>query len=332
MIDGENLEINIENKNNTNNKDKTPSKNKSTQSNSNKNDSLKPKHTTPQCIFNSPNTPASILSFFIITKQGKVILARQFLKISKRELFEFSSLFIRSLDINENLSKNNFQIGDVDKTKLNNKNNHRFVYQTLHTNSFFIVLMTSEKFNLFQSLDVLKLIHRCISDLCHFTSGRNSFIESNAEYNDNDAGIIDKIKLNAYDIIMLVDDIVNPYAGKEETNPVKVNSNLKMDSIDEKAYSLVLKDKEDKARESMIKGMEEIEYLKRQNLYVNNSVSSDVFDKPNNTNTRGRDLEDIDNTGRRMIGLNLKERLIQRLIEQREEEVRMSKSDIIEYY
>ena len=51
-----------------------------------------------------------IISVFAITNKSKVILARQFSMMSKREMLEHSSLFSRYLEKEGSYEKNNFDV------------------------------------------------------------------------------------------------------------------------------------------------------------------------------------------------------------------------------
>ena len=263
--------------------------------NQNKGDKpLKPlnRSTTPDIKFES-----KIINFFITNNKSKLILARQFIHMTKRELFEHCSLFVRNIDKDGNTTKNNFEVDE---------NSYRFIYQTFHISNLYLVLVTKNTFNIFEALDIHKSIHRVISDLCSKVS-----ISGNEE--EKETMIISEIKSIAYDIILSIDDIVNNVSGKEEINLAKIKLNLKMESIDEKHFAIEKREKEDKARDNIVKGMEEIERLKRDHMYVDNSVSSEVIETKNYNRAR--------NTS---SGMNLKELLIQRLTQERQDQIRLS--------
>ena len=180
--------------------------------------------------------------------------------------------------------------------------------------------MTTDNFNIFEGLEILKLIYRFIADICNL----NTISKVGDEKQVHDE-IINKLKIKGIDIILGVDDIVNPIIGKQESNISNVKLNLKMDSEFEKEFSLIQKDKEDKARYNIVKGIEEIEKLKKQNLYVNNSVSSEVNNNQSSNSIEISNKITSNTTPKRSTGLNLRDTLIQRLIEhQRADEARLS--------
>jgi hypothetical protein len=260
---------------------------KALQNTDNQNKPLKFNH---NCIFEP-----RVYSFFIINNKSKLILARQFVRISKRQLLEHSSYFVRKIDLEENKDKNYFDLQD---------NKIRYLYQTLQNNNLYVVLVTSEQFNIFESLQLLKNIHRLVQDICS---------DQNSEEN-----VVNKIKENYIDIIHSVDDLVNMLNGREEALVPKVKSNLKMESVEEKHFIIEQKIKEDKAKEKMITEMEEIERLRRDNMYYDNSVSNEVIEnREKNKITIPRELV-------RMTGMNLKDLLLKRLNNSRGDEIQMS--------
>jgi len=246
-----------------------------------------------------------IINCFVINNKGKIIISRQFKEISKRKLLELSFLFDRNLNIEHNKTKNTFLIKEsfsIDK----NEKKIRFTYQTLHSNNLFLVLTTQDDFNIFESLDIIRIIHRKITEMFLLTS-----------YLEDDI-LVDKIKSNVYDIILCMDDVINSNFGAEEKNVSQLLLNLNMESSEADEFLKEKEIKEKNTREKMIKGIEEIDRLKRENKYVDNSVSSEMFENKNQSNQMIEN-NDFSNEKSNSNGLNLKDRLIQKFIEHREE-------------
>jgi hypothetical protein len=246
--------------------------------------------------------------------------------MTKREMFEHSSLFSRYLEKEENFEKNNFEVSISEYEKSDrNFSGYRYTYQTLQSKSLYLVLVTLNSFNYFEALEILKLIHRCINDLCDLSS-INEGLENDSEM---ESQIVKEIKLKAFEIIMAVDDVVNPVNGKDESNFSKVKLNLKMESIEEKEFTILQKEKENKQRENIVRGLEEIERLKRENKYIENSVSSEEVEQ--RTNIMNSIVSSINTMREEMStpqprgGLNLKDRLIHRIVHQREDFQQMGK-------
>jgi hypothetical protein len=246
-----------------------------------------------------------IISLFITNKNKKVILARPFIKMSKRELLHHIGLFWRFLDQDENSKKNHFDLKDEES-------DFRFVFQTLNTNEIYLVIITRQDFNFFEALDLMRSLHRVISQNLNGLKVEDEIIKC--------------VKSKAFDLFLLIDDIVNPYTGREIYDLQTLTSNLQMESKNEKEFEIVKKGKEEKAREDMIKGMEEIERLKKENKYEDNSISSEKIEMQNNQREM---INNMINETRRSLGMNLKERLVQRLLHNREEEMQLGKNNKI---
>ena len=281
----------------------------------------------------------NIISVMITTNKSKIILARQFTRITKRDLTHLSSMFVRNLDSNKNkennLEKNFF---DVVEEELD----CRFIFQTLKIKNLFLVLVTKSTFNIFTGLELLKMVHRIVNEICNLKDvggwNMNEMLndvevdnEKNIQNNSNFENsifedIIKSIKEKAVDLILAIDDIINPIQGKEESNLSNVKLNLKMDSNNEKVFSIIQKQKEDKARDNIIKGIEEIERMKRENKYVNNAVSSEQIggriDIQNNIIETTPSIGNNNNMNRHISsGMSLKERFIRSYFERTEEQI-----------
>ncbi len=251
--------------------------------------------TTNGLLLNDTKSRVKVYSLFLTSQNKHLILARQFVKMTKRELLHNVGLFWRFLDQGDNSKKNYFDIKDED-------NEIRFIYQTLLVKDIYLVLQTSQEFNFFEAIDLMKTLHRVISQ--------------NLASSEKD--VVSSIKMKAFDLLLLIDDIINPFGGKEISDFSKLTSNLQMESKNEKEFSIIQKEKEERARDGMIKGMEEIERLKRENKYVDNSISNEIVEVQNNQREL---INEMINESRRRTGMNLKERLIQRILHNRDEDV-----------
>ena len=110
-----------------------------------------------------------------------------------------------------------------------------------------------------------------------------------------------------------------------------------MESYLENAHNIIKQEKEAKAQISLVKGIEEINRLKRENKYFDNSISSDLYSKVtevvddltddfqdvglNNQNERSNPEDEIS----RKAGMILKKKLVENLIQIREDSINMSK-------
>lgn len=232
-----------------------------------------------------------LITFFICRDDNKVVLARQFQSMTKQQLFEYSGHFYKNIGYHKD--KSSFEYGECS-----------YVYMIVE--GLYLVLVGNNQSNIFESSSTLKTIYRRICDIC------------------KEGGITeDGVKINAYDIILSVDDITSRY-GADETNYSELVKSSKMESFDEKDYLKAQKEKEDIAKANIVKGVEEIELMKRENRYVGNAVSSEVFFGQKEAEEEVRNLE-REHQARMRAGMNLRDHLIQRLMMRKEEELRMSR-------
>lgn len=109
-----------------------------------------------------------------------------------------------------------------------------------------------------------------------------------------------------------------------------------MESYLENAYKIIKQEKENQAQLSLVTGIEEINRLKRENKYFDNSISSELYSKVtevvddltdnfddvnlNNQNERSNPENEI----ARKAGMILKKKLVENLIQIRENSITMS--------
>lgn len=148
-----------------------------------------------------------------------------------------------------------------------------------------------------------------------------------------------KIKENCFEILLSIDDIVCKEGQLEEStmNLENLKECLKMDSYLENAFNIVKQEKENQAKINLVKGIEEINRLKRENKYFDNSISSDLYNKVSEV------VEDLtesfveenpncqmesrmpENETTKKVGMMLKKKLVENLIQIREDSIKMSK-------
>ena len=187
----------------------------------------------------------TILSTFICNSSSKIILARQFTILSRKEIEEHSLIFNRSLNT------------DKDSTVIETDTN-RYLY--IHFEECYIVLITTKDSNIIEDMEVLKLTYRLISDIC---IGKIS--ESSIVY-------------NAFDIALGLDDIISlgMYDG---VNMFQLKQYLTMDSAEEKEFKRLQKEREIAAAEQLKISMREIEKNRMLNkgVFGSDSVGSDTI-------------------------------------------------------
>ena len=211
----------------------------------------------------SPKFNPKIKTFFISNGENKIILARQFISMTRQELETYHTGFLVNL-----LKKMTKNINIKTSFNLFDKSYGIYYSYKLKSSKIYFVLISEISFNPLELNNCLKTITTFITSL--ITNNIN--VKGNEGKNE-----IDIIKDNAFDIIFAVDDIINPILGNEGISQSKIIQNLKMKSTEEE-YALKLKnEKIEEAHKKLIKGMEEIERLKYENKYIQNGITNETL-------------------------------------------------------
>ena len=91
------------------------------------------------------------MSIVICSKTAKVIFARQFVPMTRRELEEYVVQFSRGIDSCKDIT--HFESDKV-----------RYLFIPIDT--FFLILITSRTSNIIEDTEILKLIYRLVQDVC----------------------------------------------------------------------------------------------------------------------------------------------------------------------
>ena len=211
----------------------------------------------------SPKFNPKIKTFFISNGDNKIILARQFIPMTREELETYHTAFLVGL-----LKKKTKNLNLKTSFNLFDKSYGVYYPYKLTNSKIYFVLISEMNFNPIELSKSLKTITTFITSL--ITNNIN--VKGNEGKNE-----IDIIKDNAFDIIFAVDDIINPILGNEGISQSKIIQNLKMKSTEEE-YALKLKnEKIEEAHKKLIKGMEEIERLKYENKYIQNGITNETL-------------------------------------------------------
>ena len=211
----------------------------------------------------SPKFNPKIKTFFISNGENKIILARQFIPLTREELETYHTAFLVGL-----LKKKTKKINIKTSFNLFDKSYGIYYPYKLSNSKIYFVLISEINFNPIELSKSLKTITTFITSI--ITNNIN--VKGNEGKNE-----IDIIKDNAFDIIFAVDDIINPILGNEGISQSKIIQNLKMKSTEEE-YALKLKnEKIEEAHKKLIKGMEEIERLKYENKYIQNGITNETL-------------------------------------------------------
>ena len=194
----------------------------------------------------------TILSIAVCNSSSKIIFARQFLEMSRKQLEEYIVLFSRRVT------------QEKEVTSFETEKN-RFLY--LFSEPLYLVVITTLDSNVIEDLEVLKLANRLIIDLC----GVGKLVDK-------------EIVMNAWDIALALDDMIS-FGSFEGINMNQVKNLLQMDSAEEKEYRKIQMQREKHANEQLHIQMREIENKKKSNTYFNDAISSEVIQCGSDVNT-----------------------------------------------
>jgi hypothetical protein len=172
----------------------------------------------------------TILSAAIFTKNGRVLLARQFVDISQARIEGLLGAFPK---LRDTVPKSITHI-ETDTV--------RYVYMGVE--EFYLVLITTKAANIVANLDTLQLLSKLIPE---YAGGINELA----------------INRNKFELIFAFDEVVTGGC----TSPQDVRTCTDMDSHEERVQQMVTKSKEKEARLIALKKQKEIEEMKRSGDY-----------------------------------------------------------------
>jgi hypothetical protein len=211
----------------------------------------------------SPKFNPKIKTFFISNGENKIILARQFISMTRQELETYHTGFLVNL-----LKKMTKNINIKTSFNLFDKSYGIYYSYKLKSSKIYFVLISEISFNPLE-------LNNCLKTITTFIT---SIITNNINRKGNEGkNEIDIIKDNAYDIIFAIDDIINPILGNEGISQSKILENIKMKSSEEEYVNKLKKEKIEEAHNKLIKGMEEIERLKYEKKYIQNGITNETL-------------------------------------------------------
>ncbi len=184
------------------------------------------------------------MSIVICSKTAKVIFARQFVPMTRRELEEYVVQFSRGIDSCKDIT--HFESDKV-----------RYLFIPIDT--FFLILITSRTSNIIEDTEILKLIYRLVQDVC---------------------GAVDyeSITQNAFELMMGVDDIVC-LGYRSGANIAQVKQYMQMESLEEKEFKRRKLEQERKVQRDLNEKSKEFDKLRREKKFMTNAISSSNFVK-----------------------------------------------------
>lgn len=182
----------------------------------------------------------TIIAIGILSKEGKILLSRQFVELKRSHVESIFHAFPR-------LIRPNQQHTVVDGEHV------RYLYQMLDS-ALYLVLTSTKTSNIISDIQTLNIISSVLIDIV------NTGIDS------------DNIERFAFELIAAIDEIVSPFLGcRDSSSPSQVLSNLKMDSQAEKIEEMIAKDKEKEAKAKAKEKIKQLEHQKRE--AIRNSIS-----------------------------------------------------------
>ncbi|CAI5715362.1 unnamed protein product [Peronospora farinosa] len=159
-----------------------------------------------------------VLSASLLTRNGKVLVARQFVEITRIRLEGLLAAFPKLLSS-----------GSREHTFIDTES-VRYVYQPLE--SFFVLIITNKTSNIVEDLHTIQLLAKLVPDICAPLS---------------DTSIRDK----QFELIFGFDELITAGGHSENINVQQIRINMEMESHEEKLHNMILESKRAAAKDDM---------------------------------------------------------------------------------
>ncbi|KAI8124112.1 Coatomer subunit delta [Lucilia cuprina] len=169
-----------------------------------------------------------LIAAAVCTKNGKVIISRQFVEMTKARIEGLLAAFPKLMTAGK-------QHTYVETDSV------RYVYQPME--KLYMLLITTKASNILEDLETLRLFSKVIPEYCH-TLEEKEILE------------------NAFNLIFAFDEIV-ALGYRESVNLAQIKTYVEMDSNDEKIYQAVRQSQEREAKQRM---REKAKELQRQRM------------------------------------------------------------------
>ncbi|EDO33668.1 predicted protein [Nematostella vectensis] len=171
-----------------------------------------------------------LLAAAICTKNGKAIISRQFVEMTRSRIEGLLSAFPKLMTSGSSVKQHTF----VETESV------RYVYQPLE--KLYMLLITTKHSNILEDLETLRLFSRVIPEYCR------AMEES-------------EIGEHAFELIFAFDEIV-ALGYRENVNLAQIRTFTEMDSHEEKVFQAVRQTQEREAKEEMKKRAKELQAAK----------------------------------------------------------------------
>eukprot|EP00485_Elphidium_margaritaceum_P019163 CAMPEP_0202729668 /NCGR_PEP_ID=MMETSP1385-20130828/186247_1 /ASSEMBLY_ACC=CAM_ASM_000861 /TAXON_ID=933848 /ORGANISM="Elphidium margaritaceum" /LENGTH=635 /DNA_ID=CAMNT_0049395935 /DNA_START=44 /DNA_END=1951 /DNA_ORIENTATION=- len=195
-----------------------------------------------------------VLSVSVCNKKGKILLARQYVPMSRLRIEGLLSAFPKLIDSEEHSTSKQHTYIETNEV--------RYIYQPL--DALYLLLVTNMQSNILEDLDTLRKIAKLVPEYC---GGHDE----------------ETVSENAFNLLYALDEVVTPMGYKEAVTYKQIEDFVKMDSAEEKLSEIIEKSKEENARDIMKKRANELDKARREEMKKAAGVS------PNSMGYKGLD-------------------------------------------
>jgi len=169
------------------------------------------------------------LSASVLTKQGKILIARQFVEMSRMKIENHLATFPKLVGTEK--QHNTVETAEV-----------RYVYQPIE--SLYLLILTNKQSNIVEDLETLRLFTKVMNEYC--------------------PGEIDEANVckNAFELVFAFDEII-ALGHRENVSLRDIQVNMEMESHEEKLATMIRQSKEREAQEEMKRKVREMTKDKR---------------------------------------------------------------------
>ena len=174
-----------------------------------------------------------VLSAAVCTKQGKTLLARQFINMPRTRIEGLLAAFGKLVADSTDRQHTYIETDSV-----------RYVFQSMET--LYLLLITNKASNIVEDLETLRLISKVVPEYCG-------------------GGMISEevVQKNAFDLVFAFDEVIS-LGYRENITIQQIRTNLEMDSHEETLHDMIEASKMQEAKEEAKKRAKAIKAEKRE--------------------------------------------------------------------
>ncbi|TYZ60996.1 hypothetical protein PybrP1_005351 [[Pythium] brassicae (nom. inval.)] len=172
-----------------------------------------------------------VLSAALLSRNGKVLVARQFVEITRIRLEGLLTAFPKLLSS-----------GSREHTFIDTES-VRYVYQPLE--SFFVLIITNKTSNIVEDLHTIQLLAKLVPDIC------GSLSESS-------------VRDKQFELVFGFDELLTAGGHSENISLQQIRVNMEMESHEEKLHNMILESKRAAAKDDMKRNMTRIKEQQRE--------------------------------------------------------------------